>query len=233
MMIFISAIILGFGGSLHCIGMCGPIVLSLPQVGGTNGYRLSTKMSYNAGRIATYSMLGALIGLLGQGIDFMGYQQMISLALGVFILTMVILSYLLQKDLLKIPFLNRLWYKLSPQIQQALAKQPVEAMFKLGLINGLLPCGLVYLGLMNAVLAGGVWSGALSMAAFGLGTLPVMMLTIMGASRIRKVLGRRSQLVMKSMTLFFAIFLILRGLGIHPLAHHSPNSSSENITYCQ
>ena len=78
MAILISALVLGLMGSFHCAGMCGPIAIALPLQGNTTGQKIFGGTLYNVGRTVTYGLMGAIFGLLGQGIVMIGFQQKIS-----------------------------------------------------------------------------------------------------------------------------------------------------------
>src|ERR1700752_1363380 len=90
-MFLLAALSLGFFGSFHCIGMCGPIALAIPVYNQNKFHKTASIIFYNAGRIFTYSLLGVLFGLIGQGFALAGLQQLLSVTLGLIILTGVLL----------------------------------------------------------------------------------------------------------------------------------------------
>jgi uncharacterized protein len=211
--IVLGGFLLGLFGSAHCVGMCGPIALSLP--GGTaNKIELITgRLLYNAGRIVTYMLLGILIGILGTGFTFAGLQQGVSIISGVVLLSFV---------LMPAGFLNR-WMHYSPgffnsyfgSIFRKLMKS--ESRFSLlgiGLLNGFLPCGFVYMGLIGAVAMGTISQSVLFMALFGLGTVPVMLTMSLLTSMVKPDFKAKIGKIFPYMTAFVAILLILRGLEL-------------------
>ena len=88
-----SALLTGFVGSLHCVGMCGPIALALPVGGKTQGQIFFSRIFYNLGRITTYSFIGLMMGLVGKKLFFSGIQQELSISIGITILLILILSH--------------------------------------------------------------------------------------------------------------------------------------------
>ena len=169
-----SALIIGLAGSLHCIGMCGPIAVALP-VGKTSRIRhLTGRVVYNSGRILTYAVLGLGAGLIGQTVHVAGYQQLLSIALGVVILMAVIVPSRFGALLTGAKLHARLFEPLKRVWSRLFGHGSIEALFAVGLLNGFLPCGLVYVALAGAVITGGPLEGALYMAVFGLGAFPGM-----------------------------------------------------------
>lgn len=146
--------LIGFLGSFHCVGMCGPIALALPIGQASNLQLVISRILYNLGRIVTYTFFGAIFGLFGKGIAFAGLQRYASITVGVFILLYYLLPgkfkgklsiskpYLLLSNFVKKTF-SKLIKKGSPQ-----------SLFLFGIINGFLPCGFVYVALAGALTTG-------------------------------------------------------------------------------
>jgi len=206
----LTGFLVGLLGSFHCIGMCGPIAIALPK---TNNLVFS-RLLYNFGRVITYSMLGLLFGLLGSRLEMFGLQRIISISLGVLIILTVItpISY-------RIKLSNRLGlYKLVGMLKMYFGKMfknhSNSSMLVIGMLNGLLPCGFVYIGITGAIAVGSTLNGMLFMTMFGLGTLPVML----GASLIGSVinLNIRQKLtrLLPAFSLILAAIFILRGLNL-------------------
>ncbi len=203
-----SAFILGLLGSLHCVGMCGPIALALPGKG------LGGRLLYNAGRISTYASIGFISGLLGMGILLAGAQQYLSVLLGSIMLSLVLLSLLHRKAkwMQRISQKPFLWvqHRLGP----LLSNPRWTSLYLIGLLNGLLPCGFVYVALSGALLSHAPLSGALFMAFFGLGTVPAML----AVSMMRQFFGIRARNVLRRASPVFlsvlALLLIARGLNL-------------------
>jgi sulfite exporter TauE/SafE len=213
---------LGLAGSLHCAGMCGPIVLSYSVA--LRGPRLAAHAAYNAGRILTYMFLGALAGTAGRGLGLLG--QLAGLASGarIFAGAAMILAGLLMLGLFPSNTLvgirqrgipRRLSRLLGPLILGTRAGNK----FVLGLMLGLLPCGLVYAVLLKAMEAGGAWAGALTMLAFGLGTAGALAAVGVASSLAGARLGRWSNQVAAVSVMIFGAILLWRGLLAKPVCH--------------
>lgn len=210
----LAAISLGFLGSFHCIGMCGPIALALPIHQLPASQKVIAILAYHAGRIITYSLFGILFGLLGQSFAVFGYQQILSVVLG----SLILLSLLIPPHVVqRITLTQRLYgllSKLKNRIAALFQQQGIRSFFSIGLLNGLLPCGLVYMGIAGAVATGSILQGMFFMAFFGAGTLPLMFaLTYTShllSARIRQAIRRSVPVLIGVM----AVLLILRGLNL-------------------
>ena len=203
-----SAIVFGFLGSFHCIGMCGPIVLSIPSQ--TFGKRLL----YNIGRSITYGLMGLAIGVIGQGFSLMGYQQPLSVIVGAIMLMIVLFTKYKHFDLPLSGPLAQLWTKAKAKLGPLLSSKSPFASLSIGLLNGLLPCGLVYAALFAALAQGSMVESGLYMVFFGLGTAP-MLLTV--ATFGNWLAPKWRTFFNKSVPYFLglvAILLILRGLNL-------------------
>ena len=211
---FIAAISLGFLGSFHCIGMCGPIALALPVNHYSSFKKYSGIFLYNSGRIITYTFLGLLFGLLGQSFFIGGLQQGVSIGIGLLLLASVVLPNLSFLKAQHFSFLYSLINTLKNQLGRLFDKKGIHFLFFIGLLNGLLPCGLVYLGIAGAIATGHYLNGAEFMFYFGLGTAPIMFtVSLLGqfiSLRFRNAI-RKTVPVMVSI---MAVMLIIRGLNL-------------------
>ncbi|WBA43007.1 sulfite exporter TauE/SafE family protein [Hymenobacter canadensis] len=210
-----AGFVFGLLGSFHCVGMCGAIALALPgQAGGRPGQYVGGRLLYNLGRTTTYATLGAAAGLLGQGLRLAGWQQSLSVASGLLILLLVAVPERYTGRFAALVGLNRPlnWVKtaLASQFQRA----SWGALFTTGLLNGLLPCGMVYLALAGALSAPGVAGAAAYMACFGLGTLPLML----GLSLSGRIVPLAWRIGMRRVVPYaasvLAVLFIMRGLGL-------------------
>lgn len=211
---FLTAFAIGALGSFHCIGMCGPIALSVPM-GGKHGWAgIIRGLAYNFGRVTTYALLGLIVGFLGKQLSFGNFQQGLSIAVGVLILAFLILPKSVTKKVDPTSKFAQLFLKLKGTFQGVFkSKSPVGPLV-LGLVNGLLPCGLVYVGLAGALAMSDPLQSAAFMAAFGLGTVP-MMITVILAGDLISVQWRTK--VRKLLPVMFAIMgalFILRGMNL-------------------
>jgi uncharacterized protein len=228
-MLIISAIALGLASNFHCLGMCGPIALAIPINNTSSFTRLLSILMYNGGRVFTYTLLGFLLGSLGRGASLLGYQQQLSVAIGVGMVVFALLS--LYKKSVALPGLrlNGLFNQLKQKMGSYLKRNSYDANLMLGLLNGLLPCGMVYFALAGATAWGGMLEGGLFMFFFGIGTLPVMLLMPYLKTRMTNQFRLKLQTYIPLFLLIFGVLLVIRGanLGIpylspkmeHPQQH--------------
>ena len=209
-----TAFLLGLGGSLHCVGMCGPLALALP--GGRDGlWRFAAKrLLYNGGRVITYALLGGFFGLLGDLFGLAGLQQALSIGLGVGLLLSAALWLSRKRPMvLKLPFTAAV-VALKNRLGGLLRQERRGGLLYIGLLNGLLPCGLVYMALAGSLASGGLWHGMVYMAVFGAGTMPLMLATVFVGRVLRP---QRWQVLREWAPVGLALLgalLILRGLAL-------------------
>jgi sulfite exporter TauE/SafE len=211
--VFIPGFVLGIISSFHCVGMCGPLALSLPMAQFSPREKVLGILLYNIGRVATYSILGIIFGLFGRQIFIAGYQQGFSIAIGAVILFVFLLS-LFRKKITSIRIADRVFKGVQSLVVRFLRLQTLGGLFVTGMANGLLPCGMVYLAITGAMATGNLWLGMEFMAAFGLGTMPLLLiLTLAGF-----VIGIRARSFFRRLTpyafLLMSVLLILRGLNL-------------------
>ena len=205
-----TAFLLGFVGSAHCAGMCGPLALALPRGHGKRATFIAGRALYNFGRVVTYALMGALFGLLGQGFALAGLQRWISLVVGVLILLGVLVSPRLARA---IPVSRGVsWLKAS--LGTLLQRRALPALFGIGLLNGLLPCGLVYVACAGAVATGTIWFGLQYMIAFGLGTLPLMLVISLVGTKLQFALRFKLQRLIPVSLVIVGLLLVLRGMAL-------------------
>jgi sulfite exporter TauE/SafE len=209
-MLLWTAFLLGFVGSAHCAGMCGPLTLALPRGGGGAGLFFVGRMLYNFGRIVTYAAMGAVFGLLGQGVALAGVQRWVSLGLG----SAIILGlFFVPRFANRIPVAGGVnWLKAS--LGKLLQRRALPALFGIGLLNGLLPCGLVYVACAAATATGQVLAGIQYMIAFGLGTLPLMLAISLLGTKLQFALRFRVQRLIPASLLLVGLLLFLRGMAL-------------------
>lgn len=203
---------IGLFGSFHCIGMCGPIALSLPVYGKSKSEKLLLILLYNLGRASTYAILGAIFGFMGRQFFMFGYQQGFSIFLGASILFLLITGNFFRG---KLGFVDSLLSKFKSILGQLL-KSPGNSVsyYFIGIVNGLLPCGLVYLAVGSAMATGNAWTGAALMFMFGLGTFPLMIsLMIFGRFISVSFRSKMRKLVPAFITLT-ALIIMLRGMNL-------------------
>nr|AWJ66069.1 heavy-metal-associated domain (N-terminus) and membrane-bounded cytochrome biogenesis cycZ-like domain, possible membrane copper tolerance protein [uncultured bacterium] len=225
--LFIGAILMGLVGNMHCLGMCGPIALAVPVKDGNRKNRLASAFIYNSGRVLVYVLFGALFGLFGQGIQMAGFQQNTSIIIGILIILTLLFPILFNKfNILNSPIF--LWVtKLKMAFQGQFKKRTYRSIFTIGLLNGLLPCGLVYMALAGSLAAGSVWNGMAFMALFGIGTLPVMVALPYYSSLIKTPVKQKFKKLVPAFILAFGILFILRGSNLN-IPFISPQIQTEN-----
>ena len=204
------AIMLGLLGSLHCAAMCGPLMLALPVSPGGPVQVVAGRLIYQLGRVTTYGLLGLVAGLIGKSIFLAGCQRWLSIALGVAILV----GFLVSKKVAVSAPVVRLVAKLKTAMSAQLQRRNFRSLGLLGMLNGLLPCGLVYVALAGAVAQGSFMAGIGFMVLFGLGTLP-MLLAISLSGRLFPVAWRQKlRGAIPAGVCVLALLLILRGLAL-------------------
>ncbi|NND76642.1 MAG: sulfite exporter TauE/SafE family protein [Flavobacteriales bacterium] len=225
--LFLSAIIMGLVGNLHCIGMCGPIALAVPVKGGNKKNRIASALLYNTGRILIYTLFGALFGLFGKGIQLAGIQQKTSIFIGSLIILALLFPILFKRfNVLNSPIFS--WVnKLKTAFQDQFKKQTYGSIFTIGLLNGFLPCGLVYMALAGSITAGTIGGGMSFMALFGIGTLPVMVALPYYSSLIKAPIKQKLRKLVPVFVFAFGVLFILRGANLN-IPFISPQIQTEN-----
>ena len=214
MAIFISALILGFMGSFHCAGMCGPIAIALPLQGNRFTGKLFGGTLYNLGRTLTYGIMGALFGLLGQGVQMIGFQQKVSVIMGSLMIISILFPALFRNQYSMSTSWISLVGKLKATIGKMFSIRSYSSLFFIGMLNGLLPCGLVYIAIAGAIGTGSVGSGALYMILFGLGTIPMMLGISLAGNMMSLGLRNRMNKLIPVLVVVVGIFFVLRGLSL-------------------
>lgn len=225
---FLAAFAIGALGSFHCIGMCGPIALSVPMAGQTGLAGVLRALAYNLGRIATYATLGLIVGFLGQQLMFGNFQQGLSIAVGVLILLFLLLPKNISKRFDPTSTFAQLFLKLKSTFKGLFKSHSIGGPLALGLINGLLPCGLVYVGLAGALALGNPLQSAQFMAAFGLGTAPVMITIIFIGDLISLKWRTKIRKLMPVMFAVMGVLFILRGMNLG-IPYISPKMQIESV----
>ena len=211
--LIIAAFTMGLIGSFHCVGMCGPLALSLPINNDGFWPKFSGALLYNAGRIVTYSMFGLVFGVIGKSFALFGYQQWLSVILGVIIILFIVLPKRVT-TFKKKNFVLIFFEKLRASLGQFFLKKTYSSLFSIGLLNGLLPCGLVYMAAAGAVATGDIVSSISFMVFFGLGTLPIMWTVAFFGNYVSIGIRQKIRKAYPYMMLLMACLLILRGMGL-------------------
>lgn len=209
----LAAFGLGFVGSLHCAGMCGPLALALPFSEKSGLEQLVYNTTYQLGRITTYSTIGLLFGFIGRGFSLAGIQQPLSIAIGVAMILIMLLPKIIPIHRTP-PLLQKAVINLKKQLGFFLKKRGLGAFYVTGILNGLLPCGLVYMALLGAIGIGSPLESAAFLAVFGLGTFPMMFSIAIAGSFISTKWRSIFNKSIPYLVVLFGLIFILRGMGL-------------------
>ncbi len=219
MAFYLSAFILGLFGSLHCAGMCGPIALMLPVNKKVITKAVVAKLLYNVGRGIAYMFIGVIFGVLGSAIAISGYQKQLSIVSGIIILIFLFFTAAQKFQNKFSGFIAKLSMPVRLLMKKLFAHQSPVTHLSIGLVNGFLPCGLVYLAAAGSVSAGTIGGSVLYMALFALGTFPIMIALSFSNTLLkgswRKWYGKAAPVV----SLVLAVFLIYRGTQMKTDCH--------------
>ncbi|RTQ53302.1 sulfite exporter TauE/SafE family protein [Hymenobacter gummosus] len=209
-----AGFVFGLLGSFHCVGMCGAIALALPGAGQPRGRYVLGRVLYHLGRLSTYTALGAGAGLLGQSLQLAGWQQGLSIVSGLLILLLVALPEAYTGRAAAAVGLDKLLARLKNALAYFFQRPALGALYMSGVLNGLLPCGLVYLALAGALSVPGPGGAAAYMALFGLGTLPLMLALSLTGQLVPLRWRTRLRRAVPVVAVVMAGLFILRGLGL-------------------
>ncbi|MFA5556078.1 MAG: sulfite exporter TauE/SafE family protein [Flavobacteriaceae bacterium] len=209
-----SSVILGLVSSLHCVGMCGPIALMLP-IDRQNKTKKAFQIAlYHLGRILSYGFLGLIFGLLGRSLYLAGIQQQLSIVIGIFIISVAVIP---ERIFARYNFSKPIYRAIS-YVKTSLGKQfknrSNKSIFTIGILNGFLPCGMVYVALFGALAMQNALYGMFFMMLYGLGTVPLMSLVVYFSSHIKNSLGKNLTKLIPIVTTCVGVLFILRGLGL-------------------
>jgi sulfite exporter TauE/SafE len=229
MELLLAALSLGIMGSFHCVGMCGPIALALPLGNESRAKQVFGSLIYNAGRIATYGIFGLVFGLVGKGFVLGGYQQALSIALGLLILLGLLVPSVAAKTSLLTNLISPFITKIKSSLSKLFKQKSYSALFSIGVLNGFLPCGLVYLAVAGSIATGDALQGSAFMMAFGAGTLPAMLFVSLAAKFISIQWRNNMRKAVPVFVGLMACILILRGLNLG-IPYLSPELSKTDCT---
>jgi sulfite exporter TauE/SafE len=209
-----TALIFGLAGGFHCIGMCGPIAFIIPVNRESKTSLIFQTFLYHFGRILSYSIIGLLFGFIGKGLYLAGFQQRLSILMGVIMILTILTpvavfnKYNFSKPLYKI--VARVKYNLGIYLN----KKTNKALFSIGFFNGFLPCGLVYIAVIGSISTGNPVEGALYMTLFGVGTIPMMTAAVLLGNFVSVSLRTKFQKIIPVFVIIIGLLFILRGLGL-------------------
>ena len=224
-----TALVLGLAGSFHCLGMCGPIAFVLPVDRSSKSKLIFQTFLYHLGRIISYSLIGLLFGLIGKGLYLAGFQQRLSILMGVVMIALVLIPISIFN---KYNFTKPL-YRIIGQVKQKLGsyltKKSNKAIFSIGFFNGFLPCGLVYIALLGSISVSNILNGSLYMVLFGIGTIPLMTGAIFLGNFVNLSLRNKIQKAIPVFVVIIGLLFIMRGLGLG-IPYISPSDAKLQIS---
>lgn len=220
--IILLALTIGLTSSLHCVGMCGPIALSL-GLNAENKLKFSLRnLTYQFGRITTYTILGAFLGVIGQSFSFAGLQNYLSIAIGIMMIILVMIPKFYEEGATSFKPINKIMLKVKLLLGKYLIKKDSSSLFTIGILNGLLPCGSVYATLTAAIAMGSITKSASFMFFFGIGTLPLMFATVLFGNFLSVKQRETILKLLPIITIILGVLFILRGLELN-IPFISPN----------
>ncbi|WP_333694607.1 sulfite exporter TauE/SafE family protein [Flavobacterium sp.] len=220
-----TAVIFGLISSFHCIGMCGPIAMMIPVDRNNAANRVFQIFLYHLGRLTAYALLGLFFGMLGRGLFLAGFQQQLSIVVGVLMILFVLIP---ERKLAQYNFskpIYRVISKVKSHLGAQFKRKTFDALFTMGLLNGFLPCGMVYAALFGAIAMQNEWMGATYMALFGVGTIPMMSAVVLIANCITVPVRTKIQKMIPIMVFIIGGLFIVRGLGLD-IPYLSPKTTS-------
>lgn len=221
--VYFSGLILGLGASMHCLGMCGPLVMILPMKSNKPLDKVLGITQYHIGKTLTYALLGLIVGLVGISLQTLKWMQILSIVSGLLI---IIFAW---KKFIHLPFNAIIQQKITRFSGKYLNKLfhsniPFKPLF-FGMINGLLPCGLIYIALFNSLLAGNPFHSMIAMVFFGLGTIPILTLTKYISVKFNWNASRLTPILIT----FVGVLIVFRGLNLG-IPYLSPKINTSIIT---
>jgi uncharacterized protein len=226
----LTALLMGFVGSLHCVTMCSPLSVAATNL---TQQAFLNKLLYNSGRILMYAILGSIFGFAGALIQLASFQYIVIISMGLALLLFGFVGI----SSVKIPFVTYAVIRLTTMIKSRFGnlflKRTRSSIFMLGMLNGILPCGLSLMALGYTVVLKGPIDGFLFMFLFGVGTLPAM---LGGASVIHSMFSnlRLGQKALNSGLLILSGGLILARVFVSISAQaHETGERLVDIVFCR
>lgn len=220
-----TAFFFGLISSLHCIGMCGPIAMMLPVERNNPTKKATQIITYHLGRLVAYSSIGLFFGLIGKGFFLAGFQQKLSIVIGLAMITVILIP---EKTFSKYNFSKPVfrWIsKIKMTLGSHFKNKSYKSIFIIGLLNGFLPCGMVYVALFGAIAMQSLSLGVMYMVLFGLGTVPLMSSVVYFNSFISISFRNKIQKLIPIVVIVIGMLFILRGLGLG-IPYLSPSNMS-------
>ena len=220
-----SAFIFGLISSFHCIGMCGPIAMMLPVDRNNEAKKVTQIITYHIGKLTAYGLLGLVFGFLGRSFYLAGMQQQLSIIVGIL---MIMVAVIPEKVFAKYNFskpVYRVITKVKSSLGQQFKNKSYKSLFTIGLLNGFLPCGMVYVAIFGAIAMQSVSLGVLYMLLFGIGTIPMLTAVIYISNVLSFSFRGTLQKIIPVVAVVIGMLFIIRGLGLD-IPYLSPSNMS-------
>ncbi|WP_435625862.1 sulfite exporter TauE/SafE family protein [Flagellimonas sp.] len=224
----LTAIVFGFLGSLHCLGMCGPIAFLLPVDRENNWRKIGQLALYHGGRLMAYGIIGLLFGFLGKGLALFGIQQKLSIAVGIMMVVLVLWPRRNAKANKLAAPVYRLIGKVKSKLGAELKKKSADTFLTIGFLNGFLPCGLVYMATLGAIAMGNTFQAGLYMVLFGVGTIPLMTTVVFSSKWLKGPIKAKVKKAIPIFVILVGLLFIVRGLGLG-IPYVSPKISQNDM----
>ncbi|MCL9770295.1 sulfite exporter TauE/SafE family protein [Flavobacterium sp. HXWNR69] len=220
-----SAFIFGLISSFHCIGMCGPIAIMLPVDRTNEAKKVTQIITYHIGKLTSYAILGLIFGLLGRSFYLAGMQQQLSIIVGIL---MIMVALVPEKVFAKYNFskpIYRIITKVKSSLGQQFKNKSYKSLFTIGLLNGFLPCGMVYVALFGAIAMQSLSLSVFYMILFGIGTIPMLAAVVYISNLISFSFRGTIQKAIPFVAVIIGMLFIIRGLGLD-IPYVSPSNMS-------
>jgi sulfite exporter TauE/SafE len=222
--------LMGLIGSVHCIGMCGPLTMALPFSQQKSIFKYISMLLYHVGKISSYAILGLIVGFFGKQVFVINAQERLSIIIGMLMVVYVVWVYLVKLNT-KFNPLQFIQLPVLKALSKLFKNKHVLVFILLGFLNGLLPCGMVYLALGSAMSTANPMNASMFMAFFGLGTMPALLMVALGSQFVGFTWRRKLQTVLPLFIFGMGVILILRGLNLGiPMV--SPHIELNNVASC-
>jgi hypothetical protein len=225
-----SAFLLGLGGSLHCVGMCGPIALMIPT--GNGKQKWLSLLLYHLGKILTYLIIGTFFGLIVSTLN--SYQTQIIFTFisgGLLILFALLPPFLNFIEKKGFDFFNKT-IQFKNKLAQSLNKNKIEYSFYIGFLNGFLPCAMVYSAAIMALAQKSLMNSIIVMLFFGLGTVPLLSLFYIFSTQLKSKLAKYANTLRMLSFLIVGVFLLLRGVYFINQEPPKPKAGGNSFQIC-
>jgi uncharacterized protein len=220
-----TALLFGLISSFHCIGMCGPIAMMLPLDRDNPTKKVLQIFTYQLGRLLAYASIGLVFGLVGRGLFLAGFQQKLSIFIGV---AMIIAILTPERVFAKYNFSKPFFLfirKIKSRLGRQFQNKSFKSLFIIGYLNGFLPCGMVYVALFGAIAMQNEIYGVFYMILFGLGTIPMMSAVSYLNVFLSVSIRNKIQKIIPVFAIIIGILFIFRGLGLG-IPYISPSTIS-------